>query len=123
MTKNAVQTRVDVDVKDTDGNTIDSVGNEKASYTRTEVKEKDEYQKILGDGNARVSVGLDEKIGGPGYSSVGIRINVGINCNQDCETIEKAYGLAFRECVTIMDEIVDKSIQMLRSHIQRNSDD
>ena len=116
-----LESRVDVTVRGVDGEVIDRVGDTAFSYTRSEMKQKDEYQKLLGDGNARVSVGLGEKIGGPyGYSSVDVRINTTLTCNQDEETVRTAGHLAFRECVAVVDDIIDNSMLMLKSHLERN---
>ena len=121
MTPVSLERRIYVTLRDAHGNPIAMIGDTVVSYTRTEMKQKDDYQKLLGDGNARVSVGLGEKIGGPyGYSSVDVRVNVTLTCNQDEGTLTNAAHLAFRECVAVVDDIVDKSMVMLRSHLERN---
>ena len=82
--------------------------------------EKDQYKAILGDGNARVSVGFDENIGDPNsYSSVKVRVNVTITCDQNRGTIQKAQEMAFQECVAFSDDAVKKGFDVLIAHLKQ----
>jgi len=119
-----LERRTFVTVRDRDGEEIKYIGDVMASHTKTEVKTGDLYAEVYGNGAARVSVGLGEKIGGPyGYSSVDVRVNVTLTCNQDEETLTRAAHLAFRECVSVTDDIIDKSMTMLKHHLERNYED
>lgn len=100
------------------GITIDEIDGEPLSKGFKIVREKDEYKALLGDGNARVSVGFDENIGAPyGYSSVKIRVNVSINCDQNRDTIQKATSMAFDECVACADDVIKKAYDVLVVHL------
>jgi hypothetical protein len=84
------------------------------------VRTNDAYKKIIGDGNARVSVGLDESIGGPyGYSSVKLRFNVTMSCDQNEEALEKAAELGFQDAVKFLDDHIDSAHKLLTSHLER----
>jgi hypothetical protein len=116
-----LERRVTLTTRDADGNPIAKIGDQMASYTKTEIKQSDKYNKLVGDGLARVSIGFGEKIGGPyGYSSVDVRVNVTLTCNQDEKTLTDASHLAFQECINVADDIVDQSMTVLRNHLERN---
>lgn len=84
------------------------------------VRTNDEYKKIIGDGNARVSVGLDESIGGPyGYSSVKLRFNITMACDQNRDSIQKASELGFQEGVQFLEDHVESAHKLLVSHLER----
>jgi hypothetical protein len=53
----------------------------------------DELRSLVGDGNAKISVGMDLKESdfGTGFS---VFVNVTLTCNQDMETLWLAHGLA-----------------------------
>lgn len=53
----------------------------------------DEYQQLVGDGKARVTVSADMSLKdfGKGVSSM---VSVSLTCNQDQQTIQRALGLA-----------------------------
>ena len=79
---------------------------------------KDKYKALLGDGNARVSMSMSEKMGGPyGYSSVSINVSVSVNCNQDENTIAKAQDAAFTEVALGLDTWFEKAHKILNSHL------
>jgi hypothetical protein len=109
----------DVLVVDGNGNTIEKVGDELVSWEKTVVRKKDEYKQVLGDGNARVTVSISEKIGARSYSNLSVHVSVTLRCNQDAETIRAAEDLAFQEAVAFMDDTVDRAYQLLTVHLDR----
>ncbi len=117
----AATIHVEVNVLDDDGQTVSMVGDEYASYEGTVVRNRDEFKKILGDGNARVSVSLSERMGGPyGYSSVSTNVTVTLNCNQDAATIRKAQEMAFGEAAGFTEDCFGKAMDMLRHHLSQH---
>lgn len=85
------------------------------------VRNKDEYRDILGDGSARVSVSLGEKVGGPyGYSNVMINVTTTLGCNQDEETVARAHALAFQQNVQVLDDHFQTAYQLLEAHLSRH---
>lgn len=101
---------------------VSKINNEDVTYTQVtyEVPEhmKDKYKQLLGDMQARVSMSVDEKIGGPGYSSVGVHAAVTLSCNQDEESIKKASELAFAEAMRLVDEKVVYTYEVLLGHLR-----
>lgn len=88
------------------------------SWEQTMTKDSDSYKKLIGDGNAKVAISINERIGGPyGYSSVGVNILVTVTCNQDENTIRAAEKLAFNEVAEAMDSYLPKAHQILCAHL------
>ena len=93
---------------------------EKLSWERTHTVMSDSLKALLGNGKARVSVSLSEKISGPvGYSSVSTNVSVTFSCNQDEDTVNAASAAAFEQAVAVTDEIFPKAMQLLEAHLQR----
>lgn len=103
------------------GRAIPEIDGRPASYRRTTVKKyEDDLEKVVGNGQARVSVSLNETVGGPeAYSSVRLGVHVTLTCNQDADTIKVAHDLAFQECVGALDSTIDDAMKMLVTHIER----
>lgn len=99
-----------------DGDLVAEVGDKPASWERTIVRHKDEYKKIIGDGNARVSVTLSERIGAEHYSSCSVSATVTLTCNQDQETIQRAEKMALNEGLAFLDEHVPVAWELLTQH-------
>lgn len=66
---------------------------EQAEMDLPQGKAMDEYQKIRGDGSARVSVGTDMSSKDYG-TGAGAMVSVTLSCNQDKDSIERAIELA-----------------------------
>lgn len=64
---------------------------------------KDKYKTLLGDTNAKVSVGLSVKLSGVGYSSASISVNVSLSCDQTEDTVARAKGFALDECAAFIE--------------------
>lgn len=79
----------------------------------------DEYKSLVGDGGAKVSVSVGEKVGAPQYSSVSLMCSVSMVCDQDTAVISKAQTAAFEECVAFIDAHVDVAYDMLEIHVNR----
>lgn len=89
-----------------------------ATYTQTHYM-TDEFKKLLGDQNARVSVGLDERFSGPSgtYSSASVRVNLTLNCGQDKKTIEEATKMAFDYASDFLDRHAVPAVKLLNRHL------
>lgn len=89
-----------------------------ATYTQTHYM-TDEFKKLLGDQNARVSVGLDERFSGPSgtYSSASVRVNLTLNCDQSKETIEEATKMAFDYASDFLDRHAVPAAKLLNRHL------
>ena len=86
------------------------------------MKDRDVFKKIIGDNNARVSVGIDEHMGGPyNYSGIKIRVNVTLSADQTKATIQEAEELAFQECVQFIDDHLPQAYKLLEQHLERLS--
>ena len=102
-----------IDLSDDEGSPI--------AETRIEtMRENDKYKAIMGDCSARVTVGLDESIGGPyGYSNAKIRVSVTLSCDQSEESMEKAKRYALDECLTFIEDRIGTSYKQLTDHLER----
>jgi hypothetical protein len=108
--------QVDVEILDGDKRPINKIRGRDATYKETYYM-KDEFKTILGDGQARVSVGLDEKIGGRNYSSAAVRVNVTLSCDQSADTIKKATEMAFNTAAEFLDTHLPPAVRLLDQHI------
>ena len=114
---------VEVEVRDRVGS-VRKVAGLPATYTQTHYITQDhpmadEFKKLLGDQNARVSVGVDEKFSGPSgtYSSASVRVTISLNCNQTKETIDKATELAFGYASDFLDRHAVPAAKLLGRHL------
>lgn len=73
----------------------------------------DRYEKILGNGKAKVRREITETLGGPNYSSVRITVSVEITCNQDESTIQEASQMLHQELIILLEEDVGASYEKL----------
>ncbi len=107
---------VAVDTSDRKG-TIRTIEGLPATYTEIHYM-KDAFKGLLGDAQARVSIGLDEKFPGPSgtYSSVGIRISVTVSCDQSKESIDKTTELAFDYASDFLDRHAVTAVRLLNKH-------
>lgn len=109
-----------IDLIDPDGYPIIESGGQLASRKVQIMRDNDKYKAILGDGNARVNVGLDESIGGPyGYSSVKIRMSVTLTCDQNAESVQQAKQYCFDECMDFIEGNLGIAHKMLVDHLER----
>ena len=113
--KGAATIHVEVDVNN-DGDPLYEVNGKPASWERTIVRQKDEFKKILGDGNARTSITVSERVGAEHYSSCSISCTVTLTCNQDKATIERAKEMALNEGLAFLDENIPVAWNMLDTH-------
>jgi hypothetical protein len=74
---------------------------------------KDKYKTLLGDTNAKVSVGLSVKLSGAGYSSASISVNVSLSCDQTEDTVTRAKDFALEECAGFISAHGPSITQML----------
>jgi len=65
--------------------------------------QKDRLKALVGDGLARVSVSVSEKVSGPDYSSMSISVTVTMTCDQNEKTVATAREEALGECLTFLD--------------------
>ncbi len=114
---------INVEVRDKVG-AVRKVAGLPATFTQThyitqEHPMADEFKKLLGDGNARVSVGVDDRFSGPSgtYSSASVRINITLNCDQSKETIDKASTLAFEYASDFLDRHAVPAAKLLKRHL------
>lgn len=98
---------------------VNTVGGEASSFERTYYM-KDKFKELLGDGSARVSVGVDEKFNGPSgtYSSVSLRVNVTLTCDQAEKVIDKAAEEALNVGLGFLDKHASTATSMLLSHLE-----
>jgi hypothetical protein len=110
-----------VETKGANGEIINEVGGEPASWDRTIVSHKDKFKQLLGDGGARVSMTLNERMGGShGYSGVSTSVTVTLTCNQSEKTIRQAADLAFEECVAITGDVFPKAKSVLEGLLREH---
>ncbi len=79
----------------------------------------DDLAALEGNGRAKIGFELNEKIGGPGYSSVGVHISISLTCNQDIETATRGVALCQEVVTGLMDSYVDSHVQILQNHVER----
>lgn len=115
---------IDVEVRDRVG-AVRKVAGLPATYTQTHYITQDhpmadEFKKLLGDQNARVSVGVDERFSGPSgtYSSASVRVSISLNCDQNKETIDAATKLAFEYASDFLDRHAVPSAKLLSKHLK-----
>lgn len=101
------------------GLVVQSVGGEAASFVRTYYM-KDKFKELIGDGNARVSIGADARYNGPPgtYSSVSLRSNVTLTCDQTEKIIDTASEMALNQNLGFLDKHAPTAMAMLKSHIE-----
>jgi hypothetical protein len=87
------------------------------TYYESPMTTKDEFKKMLGNAQARVSIGMDEKIAGPHYSSVSIRVNITASCDQSAEVIRDMQELLTKEAMTYLEGHYEAAVERLRQHI------
>lgn len=75
---------------------------------------------LVGDGRARVRTIVENKIGGPGYSSIIVGFSVELMCSQDDESIRKAADTAHATCLALVDDHIDNAYNALLAHVDRN---
>lgn len=112
--------KLDISVETTDRKgRVYTVGNRPATYTEVHYMKDDEFKAVLGDAQARVSIGLDEKFPGPSgtYSSVGIRINITVSCDQSKNVIDKTTELAFDYASLFLDSYALPAVRLLNKHL------
>lgn len=85
---------------------------------RQEFDAADDVSAVLGDGQAEIAMGISEKIGGPGYSSVSLYVNVKLRCGQTDAHIRAAQELAMREVVIAMDTHFDTAVGVLKKALR-----
>lgn len=114
------QATVSVEIKD-GKRTLYTIGSSIATYQDTHYESpmgnKEKYKDLLGDGNARVSIGMDERIAGPHYSSVSIRVNISINCDQTESSIKEASDLLTKEAMAYLEGHYEVAVERLRQHL------
>lgn len=97
-----------------------SRGND-VSYTNTYYESelmKDKYKALIGDGQMRVSIGVDEKIGGPHYSSVSVRVNITASCDQNADTARALQEELFQDAQIFLDGHIEHGMKMLDGHLR-----
>jgi hypothetical protein len=101
------------------GSLVNTIDGEDATYTEIE-NLRDKYKVLLGDGQARVSLGVDERVSGPHgtYSSVSVRVSVTLSCDQSEEGISKASDLAIRKASSLLDQHLPIAVRKLRRHLR-----
>lgn len=110
-----------VELFDADGVLVEMVDGAIASKRVKIVRQNDQMKAIMGDGQARVSVGVDEGIGGPyGYSSVKVRVHVTLACDQNAETVTKAQQLCFDQCTGFIEDTIGVAHDMLCAHLKQH---
>jgi hypothetical protein len=110
---------LEIVVRDDNGDVIDKVGDEFASWERT-IFMKDKFRQLIGDSGARVSISVSERIGGPyGYSSVSVNVTVTLSCDQNVATVREAEQQAFQEAAGFADENIEKAYAMLEAHLEK----
>jgi len=111
-----------VELFDADGVLIEKVNEQIASKkVKNIMRQNDHMKALLGDGNARVTVGVDEAMGGPyGYSSVKVRVSVTLSCDQNAESVTKAQQICFDQCTNFVEDNISVAHTMLCAHLKAN---
>lgn len=114
--------KVDVEIQDGNKNVLYTIGQHIATYHDTHYEStmtpKDDFKKLLGDAQARVSIGMDEKIAGPHYSSVSIRINITASCDQKTDVIREMQELLTKEAMAYLEGHYEVAVERLRDHLK-----
>lgn len=81
---------------------------------------KDEFKQLLGDAQARVSIGVDERFSGPSgsYSSVSVRVNITLSCDQSQAKIDAATKMAFDYASGFLDGHAVPAMKLLNKHLE-----
>lgn len=79
-------------------------------------KKVDTYQRILGDGLARVTIPLQEKQGGPGYSSILVGVEISVACDQNEDIINEVSDILMAGTMEIVDRHFRSAYEMLLTH-------
>jgi hypothetical protein len=116
------QAVIDVEIRDGNKDVLYTIGPHIATYRDTHYESimasKDEYKQLLGDAQARVSIGMDEKIAGPHYSSVSIRVNITVSCDQETESIRRAQEMLTKEAMAYLEGHYEQAMERLREHLK-----
>lgn len=114
-----------VELKDEHGKFIPKQCTERYSANGAEemlmTKAPDRFVSVVGDGKAKVRRALTETVGGPGYSSVRVHVEIELTCNQDFDTVHKVSEMLFNESLSILDTEVDIGMKTLIAHVGRNN--
>lgn len=110
--------RIAVETRDAYGDVIPDI---ECTWEATmqDIKAKTSLASYLGDGNAKVSVSLSEKIGGPRYSSTSVMVTVSLACNQDHDTVDKAAKAAHVHAVSLLDSFLEDALPLMHAHIEK----
>lgn len=116
------QAVIDVEIVDSNKEVLYTIGQHIASYHDTHYESvmhsKDEFKQLLGDAQARVSIGMDEKIAGPHYSSISIRVNITVSCDQTTESIRRAQEMLTKEGMAYLEGHYEQAVERLREHLK-----
>lgn len=116
------QATIDVELRDGDKNVIYTIGQHIATYHDTHyesvMSNKDDFKQLLGDAQTRVSIGMDEKIAGPHYSSISIRVNITVSCDQSTDTIRRAQEMLTKEGMAYLEGHYEQAVERLREHLK-----
>lgn len=109
---NPLRSQVVVDILDYDGSRLP------ASKEVVIMKSNDRLEALLGDGKAKIEVGIVETMGGPyGYSSVKIQATVSLTCDQSVGKLREAQACALDECLLLIDEHIQTAHAALCEHL------
>lgn len=77
------------------------------------------YKGINPDGKAEARVAVEEKLSGPRdtYSSVTVRVEVAVHCDQSEEAINTARDILFKEGLKALDHYADPLYEQLLRHL------
>lgn len=110
-----------VETLDHRGDVVDSINGVDTSYEQEVALAKDKFKQLIGDANARTSVSVSSKMGGPyGFSSVSVSCSVTLTCNQDDKTIQEAKMAAFQEAVGFIDVTMPHCMALLNAQLEEH---
>lgn len=110
-----------VETRDHQGDVVDSINGVDTSYEQEVALAKDKFKQLIGDANARTSVSVSARMGGPyGYSSVSVNCSVTLTCNQDDDTIQEAKMAAFQEAFGFIDVAMPQCMALLNAQLEEH---
>jgi hypothetical protein len=86
-------------------------------------KKADRFAALNNKGDAKVLVGVEEKLSGPSgtYSSVTVRVEISARCDQNEKSVSETHELLFTEGLKALEFYMTPALNMLINHTEKQS--